>query len=85
MKVVSGKFNASPDTYKAEGFVEYVITSTGHTCTYATKRSLASALDCAKKEKWQAKAETLFNSSKGMKGFHSGYDAACAGAYGLAK
>jgi len=85
VKVASGKFNASPDTYKTEGFVEFVITSAGHTCTYVTKQSLAKALNCAKKEKWQAKSETLFNSGKTMKGFHSGYDAACSGAYGLAK
>ena len=85
VKLASGKFKASPDTYKAEGFVEYVITSAGHTCTYVTKLSLARALGCAKEEKWQAKSETLFNSGKAMKGFHNGYDAACAGAYGLAK
>lgn len=85
VKAASGKFSASPDTYKAEGFAEYVINAAGLTAILVNKRSFLSALGCAKGEKWQTKSRVLFDGNKAMKGFHDGYDAACAGAYGVAK
>lgn len=84
VKAGSGMYAASPDTYKAEGFVEYVLGSLGLHIEYISKQSLAKALGCAKKEKWQQKAAVMFNSNKNIKGFSQGFDAACAGAWSAA-
>ncbi len=78
VKAATGQYAASADTFKAEGFTEYVLAMMCITPVYATKHSLPKHLDCAKDEKWQEKAKLMFNERHVIKGF----DAACAAAYG---
>ena len=84
VKAGAGKYAASPDTYKAEGIIEFVIGSLGLAAAHISKQSLAKGLGCAKKEKWQERAKSMFNNQGSIKGFSQGFDAACAGAWSLA-
>ncbi len=82
VKAATGQYAASADTYKAEGFAEYVLATMGIKPNVATKHSLPKCLGCSKDEKWQTKARQMFNSDHKIKGFQAGFDAACAAAYG---
>ena len=84
VKAGAGLYAASPDTYKAEGFVEFVLGTLGKPMSQISKQSLSKALGCAKKQKWQDAAEAMFNGQKQFKGFSQGFDAACAGAWSVA-
>jgi hypothetical protein len=85
VKAATGRYSAGADTFKAEGFVEYVLEKSGLPVTHITKQSLPKALSCPKGEqKWQDKAKQMFNSENTIKGFKDGYDAACAGAFSKA-
>lgn len=84
VKVSTGQYAAAADTYKAEGFVEYVLAKLGKSVNFVTKQSLPRAIGCKRGEKWQKRAKQLFNNQNEIKGFAEGFDAACAGAFGKA-
>ncbi len=84
VKAATGQYAASPDTYKAEGFVEYVLFKMGLKFQHIAKQSLPKAVGCQKGEKWQDKAKKLFDGNNQIKGFKNGFDAACAGAFSKA-
>ena len=79
----SGMYGASPVAFKAEGFAEHQCQERGYPISYATKKSLPKFLGCQSGQKWQARAQQLFNSQKKITYFTSGYDAAISGAYGV--
>lgn len=85
VKAATGQYSASADTFKAEGFAEYVLARMGVKHISVTKHSLPKCLACSGKEKWQSKAKEMFNSDQTIKGFQSGFDAACAAAFGHSK
>ena len=81
----SGRYGASPEAFKAEGFAELKCQECGYPISQITKQSLRKHLSCQSGQKWQAVAKQLFNSQKSISYFTSGYDAAISGAYGVAQ
>jgi len=80
----SGRYGASPEAFKAEGFAELKCQERGHPISVVTKQGLAKHMGCPAGQKWQAFAKQLFNAQKQITYFTSGYDAAIAAAYGVA-
>lgn len=81
----SGKFPASPEAFKAEGFAELKCQELGHPISRLARRSFKKHLNCKPDQKWQAAAKGMFNSDMKITYFSSGYDAAISGAYCVAK
>lgn len=80
----SGKYGASPEAFKAEGFAEVRCQERGYPISVVTKKGLAKHIGCPPAQKWQVFAKQLFNVQKQIPYFTSGYDAAISAAYGVA-
>lgn len=81
VKVGKGMYHASPETYKAEGFIEYILSQQGLDVKTVARQSLPKALGCMKGEKWQQSSTEMFKRMGTFVNFNQGYDAACAGAW----
>ncbi len=81
----TGRFGASPEAFKAEGFVELKCQECGYPVFQMTKNSLPKHLGCQSGQSWQDTAKQRFNSQKNITYFYLGYDAAISGAYGVAQ
>jgi len=80
----SGKYGASPEAFKAEGFAELRCQECGYPISVITKKGLAKHIGCQPGQKWQAFAKQSFNAQKQITYFTSGYDAAISAAFGVA-
>ena len=81
----SGRFGASPEAFKAEGFAELKCQESEYPLSLITKKGLLKHLGGKSGQKWQAMAKELFNPDNKIKYFTSGYDAAISVAYGMAQ
>jgi hypothetical protein len=80
----SGRYGASPEAFKAEGFAELKSQELGYIISSITKQGLLKHIGCPSGQRWQDYAKQLFNAQKQIKHFSSGYDAAISAAYGVA-
>lgn len=80
----SGRFKSSVEAIKAEAMTELAATQTGLSVVRVTAASLKKGLDCAAGQKWQARAEEMFNPLGRRKNWSKGAAGAAAAAHQVA-
>jgi hypothetical protein len=81
----SGRFKSSVEAIKGEAITELAAAKSGLPVVRVTAASLKKVLGCAPGQKWQARAEELFNPGNTRKNWSRGAVGAAAAAFKIAE
>jgi len=81
----SGRFKSSVEAIKGEAITELAAAKSGLPVVRVTAASLKKVLGCAPGQKWQARAEELFNPGNTRKNWSHGAIGAAAAAFKIAE